>query len=167
MGIHDNAAMLASLKKIWLPRLVAFGLAAVAAGSAVFWTLQGSGLAFVTPVIAVDAQPAGTVDTNVVARALGAAGASPVPSALASPLDSSRFALTGVVASNTQRGAALIAVDGKPAKPYAVGAQVGDGWVLKSVQPRRATLVRTGGAEAQALPGVVEMVLELPGFAKK
>lgn len=158
--------MRAFLRNIWLPRLVTFGLAGVAAGSAAFWVLQWPGLAFVTPVMVVDQQPVAVADTSAVARALGGAGAGTgvpaVPSARASSLDASRFALTGVVASNSQRGAVLIAVDGKPAKPYAVGAQVGDGWVLKSVQPRRAVFVRGDGAQGQALPGAVEMVLELP-----
>lgn len=169
MGFHDNAPMLAFFKKIWLPRLVTFVLAGVAAGSAAFWVLQWSGLAFVTPIMAVDAQPAAAVDASAVARALGGAGAGApaAASVLATSLDASRFALTGVVASNSQHGAALIAVDGKPAKPYAVGGRVGEGWVLKSVQPRRAVLVRAGAADAQALPGAVEMVLELPALTKK
>ena len=158
--------MRASLRNIWLPRLVTLGLAGVAAGSAAFWALQWPGLAFATPVMAVEVQPVAVADTSAVARALGGAGAGTgvpsVPSALATSLDASRFTLAGVVASSSQRGAALIAVDGKPAKPYAVGAPVGDGWVLKSVQPRRAVFVRGGGAQALALPGAVEMVLELP-----
>jgi len=160
--------MRASLRNIRLPRLVTFGLAAVAAGSAVFWGLQGSGLAFVTPVIAVDVQTAAVAEPHAVARALGGsgAGAPVVPSVLASSLDSSRFVLAGVVASRSQLGAALIAVDGKPAKPYAVGARVGDGWMLKSVQPRRAVLLRVA-ADAQGLPGPVEMVLELPALTQK
>jgi general secretion pathway protein C len=163
--------MRASLKNIWLPRLVTFGLAGIAAGSAAFWVLQWPGLAFVTPIMAVDVQPVSAFDNSAVARALGGAGAGTgarsVPSALATTLDASRFALTGVVASNSQRGAALIAVDGKPAKPYAVGALVGEGWMLKSVQPRRAVFVRGGDADAQALPGTVEMVLELPALTQK
>ena len=160
--------MRASFKIIWMSRFVTFGLAAMAAGSVVFWVLQGSGLNFVAPVLAVDVQPAAATDTQAVARALGGAGSGTpsASSALASSLDSSRFVLTGVVASNSQRGAALIAVDGKPAKPYAVGSRVGDVWMLKSVQPRRAVLIKGGGAQAQVLRGAIEMVLELPAPTK-
>jgi general secretion pathway protein C len=160
--------MRASLRNTWLPRLVTFGLAAVAAGSAAFWTLQGAGLAFVTPTLAVDVQPAAAIDAQAVARALGGSGAgvASTPSVLDASLDSSRFVLTGVVASNRQRGAALIAVDGKPAKPYTVGSRVGDVWMLKSVQPRGAVLARIGATESQVLPGAVEMVLELPVLLK-
>lgn len=77
-------------------------------------------------------------------------------------LAASRFALTGVVASSSQHGAALIAVDGKPAKPYAVGSRVGDEWVLQSVQPRRAVLVPAGAAGDASVASETALVLELP-----
>ncbi|MFZ3220629.1 MAG: hypothetical protein WA174_11380, partial [Rhodoferax sp.] len=100
--------------------------------------------------------------TQAVARALGAsggAGATGGSPALAAPmLASSRFALTGVVAGPSQTGAALIAVDGKPPKPFVVGALVGDGWVLRSVQARRAVLAQPDAADAAAL------VLEMPAL---
>jgi len=57
-----------------------------------------------------------------------------------------------------ESGAALIAVDGKPAKPYRVGAVVADGLVLQSTQGRRVNL----GA---SMDGPQTLVLELP--AKK
>ena len=68
---------------------------------------------------------------------------------------SSRFSLQGVVAVADGGGAALIAVDGKPPKPYRVGAPIDESLVLKSVEPRRATLA----ANLQAAPAVT---LELP-----
>lgn len=48
------------------------------------------------------------------------------------------------------RGAALIAVDGKPAKPYRVGAVVDGQWVLSAVQPRRVVLAPQGASSADA-----------------
>ncbi len=63
--------------------------------------------------------------------------------------------LTGVAAGTSGRGAALISVDGRPARPYAVGMAVGDGLVLQSVQGRRAQL-------GPALQGPSTVVLELP-----
>jgi general secretion pathway protein C len=63
--------------------------------------------------------------------------------------------LQGIVAEADGGGAALIAVDGKPPKPYRVGAPIDESLVLKSVEPRRATLA----ANLQAAPAVT---LELP-----
>ena len=52
-------------------------------------------------------------------------------------------------------GAALIAVDGKPAKPYRVGAVIDTGLVLQSLGPRQARL----GASAE---GPASLTLEMP-----
>jgi general secretion pathway protein C len=54
------------------------------------------------------------------------------------------------VADPNGRGAALLAVDGKPARPYRVGAEVVDGYVLKALDARAATL-STGAAGPDAL----------------
>ncbi len=70
----------------------------------------------------------------------------------------SRFQLQGVMAGGPHAGAALIAVDGKPAKPYRVGALVADRLVLQMVEERRITL-------GPAMDGPQTLVLELP--AKK
>jgi general secretion pathway protein C len=67
----------------------------------------------------------------------------------------SRFALVGVVASRGDNATALIAVDGKPAKPIRVGGTVDEGLVLQSVEARRAILAASAGSSA----GVT---LELP-----
>jgi general secretion pathway protein C len=91
---------------------------------------------------------------SATARSLGAA---PVQAAVA-PTLASRFQLQGVMAGGPDAGAALIAVDGKPAKPYRVGAVVADGLVLQSTQGRRISL----GA---AMDAPQTLVLELP--AKK
>jgi general secretion pathway protein C len=78
------------------------------------------------------------VDPAAVARLLGAG---PVTAAAATSASlASRFALVGVVADRSHKGAALIAVDGKPAKPFRVGAAVDEGLVLQSVESRRAVL---------------------------
>lgn len=146
----------------WAARISTFVLAAAVAGSAVYWGLQWSAPTAEAPVLAVETAP---VDTAAVAKALGAQGAG-APAGVAVPtLASSRFVLTGVVAGRSQQGAALIAVDGKPPKPFAVGARVADDWALRSVQPRRAALVRTGGADGGAAAGDAELVLELPALA--
>lgn len=96
---------------------------------------------------------AADADPTAVARLLGAVPA--VNAATVTPEAASRFALSGVVAYGTTRGAALISIDGKPPRPWRVGAQLGDGFVLQSVGPRSATL----GASVDAAPA---FTLQLP-----
>lgn len=156
--------MVLSPRPLWLPRIVTFALASVAAGSAVYWVLQWPASSAPSSVAVADMQPAVQANTAAVAVALGApGGAGGGNPALAVPaLVSSRFALTGVVAGTSQAGAALIAVDGKPPKPFVVGAAVGDGWVLRSVQARRAVLDRSSAASGQGADGDAGLVLEMP-----
>lgn len=89
------------------------------------------------------------------ARLLGASPVAASGSAQPAASLASRFNLLGVVAARSHRGAALIAVDGKPARPYRVGATIDEGLVLQSVQGRRAVLAATAG-------GPAVLTLELP-----
>lgn len=117
---------------------VTFAVWAVAAGSALYWGLYAAGAQNkAVPPSAGSAQTI-SVDSQVVARALGALAPAGSASA-AAPEVVSRLALRGVV-THDGRGAALIAVSGKPAKPFVVGAEVESGWKLKSVSPRAAVL---------------------------
>jgi general secretion pathway protein C len=122
--------------------------------SAVTWGLRGSATGDAPSNATATAQALPEVDMSATARSLGAA---PVQAAVA-PTLASRFQLQGVMAGGPDAGAALIAVDGKPAKPYRVGAVVADGLVLQSTQGRRISL----GA---AMDAPQTLVLELP--AKK
>jgi general secretion pathway protein C len=122
--------------------------------SAVTWGLRWSATGEVPSAATSAAQALPELDVAAAARSLGAA---PVQVA-AAPSLASRFQLQGVMAGGPDAGAALIAVDGKPAKPYRVGALVVDGLVLQSAQGRRISL----GA---AIDGPQTLVLELP--AKK
>lgn len=144
--------MLTNSQSQWGLRLATFGVWALAAACVVYWGLKfvaapaGSAVA-VPEAAAVPADPART------ALLLGA-----VPAvAMAAPVVNvaSRFALVGVAAGVSQAGAALISVDGKPAKPYRVGTVVEDGYVLQSVGPRRAVL-------AAAMDAAPALTLELP-----
>jgi general secretion pathway protein C len=92
-------------------------------------------------------------DPAAVAHMLGAVSNQPV--AAATPEAASRFALLGVVADEDQGGAALIAVDGKPARPFKVGTKVAEGFVLQSVTTRAAAL----GPNADGKPA---LTLQLP-----
>jgi general secretion pathway protein C len=122
--------------------------------SAVTWGLRWSATGTNPSNTTAAAQALPEVDVSAAARSLGAA---PVQAA-AAPTLASRFQLQGVMAGGPDAGAALIAVDGKPAKPYRVGAVVADGLVLQSAQGRRVSL-------AASMDGPQALVLELP--AKK
>jgi len=119
--------------------------------SAVTWGLRWSatGAAPSNAIAAAQALP--EVDVSAAARSLGAA---PVQAA-AAPTLASRFQLQGVMAGGPDAGAALISVDGKPAKPYRVGAVVADGLLLQSAQGRRVSL-------GSSMVGPQTLVLELP-----
>lgn len=151
-------AMPSTPSLLWLSRIVTFVLAAVVAASAVAWGLRwGDSQPEQAPV--AQAETATTLRTSDVARALGAATqAASTGAPVAAPvLESSRFALVGVVAGVSQAGAALIAVDGKPPKAFTVGAPVSDAWVLAAVRARQAVLT-----PAAAQGGGAEMVLDMP-----
>ncbi|MEJ8854472.1 type II secretion system protein N [Variovorax robiniae] len=124
----------------------------VAAASIVFWGLRLSAPADSAPPPAVASAPV-AVDAASVARFLGAVN-TPVAAA-ATPDAASRFVLQGVIADTDGQGAALIAVDGKPARPFRVGASIGDSYVLQSVGARAASL----GTGAR---GPVAFTLKLP-----
>lgn len=133
------------------PALVA-GVLWLAAGlSAGYWALQALGRSPVTP-LAVAAPASIQVDSLAVARVLGAqplAG----PSAPAAPTGT-QYQLQGVVAANASGGAALIAVNGQPPRPYRVGASLEGGLVLQAVSRRAARLGATMNG-----PATVELTL--------
>lgn len=126
---------------------------ALAAGSALYWGLRASGVqGQVMPPVA-GAGRAVSVDADVVARALGAkpgaASGAPAPDVV------SRLSLRGIV-THDGRGAALIAVSDKPAKPFRVGAEVESGWKLKSVSPRAAVISHENREATLQMPAMSE-----------
>jgi general secretion pathway protein C len=146
--------MATSVQGKWAVRVVTLVLWLMAAGSCVYWGLRIAPRQTPVPVAAAP-RPPFAADPALVARLLGAS-----PVAAATPAQpevnlASRFNLTGVVASRSNRGAALIAVDGKPPRPFRVGAQIDEGLVLQSVEGRRAVL-------AAAASGPAVLTLELP-----
>jgi general secretion pathway protein C len=130
---------------IWWPRGASFVLAALAAGSASFWALRVSAVNMSTSVPPAAMSGAVEIDAMSVTRALGG-GPAPAVAPLASL--SSRFVMVGVVADQRAAGAALIAIDGRPAKPFRVGDVVEDGLILQSVRGRTAALGTAMGAAA-------------------
>lgn len=150
------AHMESNTSNLWWPRLTAFGMAALLAFSAVYWVLRwpatqrpSGAMADLPAAPAVPVAPA--EQSRLLAQLLGAGGRAldVAPAGLAA-----RLVLSGVVANAAGSGVALIAVDGKPARAYAVGSAVADGLVLKAVAPRRAMLA----ADVQA---PVDLTLEM------
>jgi len=143
------------MQRKWTLRLITALLWALAAASAVYWGLRlaGPGTTRVVPSTA-QAVPAGDASARqaAIARILADAhAATNSPVALAP----SRFSLLGVVAQGSG-GAALLVVDGKPARPYRVGSQIDEGLLLQSVGPRHVVL-------AASATGPALQRLELPG----
>lgn len=130
-------------------RPVAFLVWAAVAASAVFWLLRLTASSPVAPshtvAVAAAALPRG--DLN---RVLGAPPVVAGPAqAQAEPALASRFKLVGVAApreGGDRFGLALIAVDGKPARSYKVGAPIDGDMVLQNVHPRGAALGARGAA---------------------
>lgn len=134
-----------------LARLTAFVVWALVAATAVFWGLR--------LLVRPPAAPAHTVavgDASALrgdlTRLLGATPTAP-SAAAAAPELASRFKLIGVMASKQTQGDgfALIAVDAKPARAYAVGAPLDGDLVLKSVGLRSASIGPVQGAPALTL----------------
>jgi general secretion pathway protein C len=131
------------------PAVLAVLLWLVAGLSMGYWLLQVLGRSPLTPV-AASAQLAEAPDPAALARVLGAAPQAALEAAgpvVAPPL-SSRFQLLGVVADRADGGAALIAIDGQPPKPYRVGATLEGGVVLQAVQRRSVRLVPPDAGQA-------------------
>ncbi len=143
--------MVTNSQSVWWPRGMTLLVWAVLAASLAFWWLKlvpgvaPSGAPVPEPVAAAPAPPA---DPAALARLLGgggdpAGGGAPVLGAAPG-----RLTLVGVVAGRSSRGAALIAVDGKPPRPYRVGTKIEEGLFLQSVAPRRAVLAAAPGGPA-------------------
>lgn len=151
------------MQRNWTIRLVTFVLWLLAAGSVTFWALKwvsgNSAPAYASAISAAVGMTAGAGgDGFAVAKALGggfvavnsAAATQPV---VPSTLVASRFVLTGVVdgSSSGRTDMALIAIDGKPARPYRLGAALEAGVVLQSVQERKAVIGPQDGTSGLAL----------------
>ena len=143
-----------------LARLAAFIVWALVAASLVFWGLR---LLVRSPV----APPHSVAVTGVAAaqgdltRLLGAAPVAPVAAAALAPEAASRFRLLGVMAPKGKpaaepsgQGVALISVDGKAPRAFAIGSRLDRDWVLQSVSLRTASI---GPAQ-----GAASVKLELP-----
>lgn len=164
VGARGTAAgaYAASGRARWKAPVATAVLWALVAASAVFWVLRLTAPADALAPPAALTRPELAANPAPMARLLGAA-----PSAVAAtPEAASRFVLWGVIADGANRGAALISVDGKPARPWRVGAQLVDGYVLRSISRRAATVGGRGdSASAFTLQMAVRPALNTSGSA--
>ncbi len=137
-------------------RLITFFVWALVALCAVFWGLRLGASRAVTGGPAPSVRLPEPADPQALARLLGATGAAVDDGAR--PASGARLVLMGVVAGPSGAGAALISVDGAPARPYRVGRAVPGALFLQSLQPRVARLGPTPD-------GPTTLTLELPALA--
>ncbi|HET9821744.1 MAG TPA: type II secretion system protein N [Burkholderiaceae bacterium] len=138
-------------------RVLAFLIWAGVAASAMFWLLRLTAWSPAAPAHTVAVAPAAAPRGDLT-RVLGAA---PVTKREAAPEPAlaARFRLLGVAAprqGGDREGLALIAIDGKPARGYKVGAALDGELTLLSVHPRGAAIGERGG--------VAKVTLELPAL---
>ena len=137
----------------WTVRGTTFALWALVGLSAVHWGLKLGGRGDAVDVPAPPPRPVAAVDPTALARLLGSASNAVAAPVATAPALASRFQLVGVVAGvSSGGGAALISVDGKPARTYRVGSAIEEGVVLQSVHGRQAVLAHGG----------TQLTLELP-----
>ena len=146
VAVHHNGRIMAARTTAWL-------VWALLAGSLVFWGLRlgapAQGLPDQVRTVGTDQSARGDI-LRLFANPsdVGGAVAPAQPSAAAS-----RLRLLGVVAglNGAERGWAMLAVDGLPARMIAVGAEVVAGWVVQSVSPRQVEVGPPGGAPVAVL----------------
>jgi general secretion pathway protein C len=145
-----------------LARLAAFILWALVSGCVVYWSLKLLVRAPAAPAHSVAAVVGASVRGDLT-RLLGAAPVASVAPTVVSAA-ASRFRLHGVMAPKmagaakpSAQGVALISVDGKSPRAYAVGARIDSNLVLQSVSMRSAAIGPADGPasvkiEVPALP---------------
>jgi general secretion pathway protein C len=166
-AFNDNRRMFA--------RLSAFVIWSLVAATAVFWAFRFTARSPQAPAYAVAVGKSAPLRGDLT-RLFGAAPLVAVTPD-AAPEAPSRFKLVGVMAPRSSTaeapgsyGLALIAVDGKPAKAFAVGSPLDNDLVLQSVGLRTASIGPAQGArsvllEIPMLPAAATGVLPGPGAA--
>lgn len=124
---------------------------AAVAASGLFWGLKLGASPQAAPPQTQVAGSAAPLRSDLT-RLLGNDPPPVAPTVAAAPAPDTRFSLLGVVSPRAGGGGvALIAVDGKPARAFKVGAAVDGQHVLQTVSARGATLGPRGGAATIAL----------------
>ncbi len=130
----------------WPARLVTLALWALAGAGALFWALALPGPAAPVAPLAQDAGP--LLAPQALQRLLGVGPLAPAPASA----PASRFVLHGLLAGQASGGgAALIAVDGQPPRPYRLGAALEPGLVVQALERNQVRLGPPGAASTQLL----------------
>jgi len=133
-------------------RLPAFVIWALVGASAAFWGLRLAVQPVPPPPHVVATADALTTSGDLT-RLLGARTVT-AAAAPAAPEAASRYRLLGIVAARepqSHQGVALIAIDGKPARAFQVGATVEGDLVLQSVSLRTAAIGPAQGRQTLVL----------------
>ncbi len=130
----------------WHARIAAFGVALLLGASTAYWALQWPAQAAIDGATRSAEPELQSADSAAIYQMLGGESPDAARAAPGSGAQVARFHLIGVVARSGGSGSAIIAVDGKPPKSFAVGSVVEPGLVLQSVAPRTARL----GADMQS-----------------
>ena len=142
-----------------LARLCAFVIWALVAATLVFWGLRLAVRAPTAPAHALAVGDAAAARGDLT-RLLGATPVASIAPTVAPVVEAnSRFRLLGIAAPRpgSNRGVALIAVDGKLPRAYPVGSRIDADLVLESVSLRSASIASAKGAPA--------IKLEIPALA--
>lgn len=124
-------------------RVSAFVIWALVAASALYWALRLAAGGPVAPPYTLPVSGAAPLRGDL-SRLFGSAAVPTGPAVAAAPELSSRFKLVGVVAPAASApqggGIALVSVDGKPPRPYRVGARIENDLMLRAVARRSAQI---------------------------
>ncbi len=150
--LHHNPCTMTLSRSQFLRSLATLVVWVLAALSLAYWALKVVTGSQAPRDLPVAAAPQAATDPAAVGRLLGAVAQ---PTAVQQVNVASRFSLLGVIAGLPGGGAALIAVDGQPAKPFRVGSPVDQNLFVQSAVGRQVKL-----AASQNDPAAI--VLELP-----
>ncbi len=145
----------------WAPRLLSVLLFALLCAIVAYWALR-----LLEPPVRI--APSGSLAAAEAVGSLGPAqtlfgraGTSDAPVARAL---ASNFKVLGVIA-DTERGAAIISIDGRPAEAYGVGMQIDDNHKLKAVSAREVVILRGGEEIRVDAPAITDIAILTSGPA--
>ena len=139
----------------WHARIAAFGVALLLGASIGYWALHWPALAPASSAARAADPELPWPDGATITQLLGGESPDASRSAPGSGAQVARFHLIGVVARSGGSGSAIISVDGKPPKSFAVGSLVEPDLMLQSVAPRTARLgvdMRSGVTQTLEMP---------------
>jgi general secretion pathway protein C len=139
----------------WPARIASFGIALLLGASTGYWVLHWPSDATASAAVRAAESELQLPDSAAIAKLLGSESQDGSQTAPVNGAEAARFHLLGVLARSGGGGSAIIAVDGKPPKSFAVGSVVEPGLVLQSVAKREARL-------AADMHASVTQTLEIP-----